>query len=68
VIHKQQTMNHEKLIYLAGLRLPFEVGGETENKAVTVMWKKHFKAYLNSSKNCEIGNLLKQNINSHSNV
>jgi len=31
------------------------------------MWKKHFAAYLNSSKNCEIGKLLKQNINSHSN-
>ena len=47
--------------------LPSTVGGETRNKAVTVMWRKHFSALLNSSKNCGIGNFVHQNINSHSN-
>jgi len=37
------------------------------NKAVTVMWRKHFSALLNSSKNCEIGNFMHQNIISHGN-
>jgi len=54
------------IIRIRKSRLLFEVGGETGNKAVTFMWKKHFAAYLNSSKKCEIGKLLKQNINSHS--
>jgi len=31
------------------------------------MWKKHFAAFLNSSNNCEIGNFVKENINSHGN-
>ena len=30
------------------------------------MWRKHFSALLNSSKNCGIGNFVHQNINSHS--
>ena len=47
--------------------LPSTVGGETGNKAVTVMWRKHFPALLNSSKNCEIGNFVQQIIISHSN-
>ena len=47
--------------------LPSTVGGETGNKAVTVMSRKHFSALLNSSKNCPIGNFVHQNINSHSN-
>jgi len=42
--------------------LPSTVGGETGNKAVTTMWRKHFSALLNSSKNCEIGNFVHQNI------
>ena len=46
-------------------RLPSTVGGETGNKAVTVMRRKHFSALLNSSKNCEIDNFVHQNINSH---
>jgi len=29
---------------------PSTVGGETGNKAVTVMWRKHFSALLNPSK------------------
>ena len=47
--------------------LPSTVGGETGNKAVTITWRKHFSALLNSSKNCGIGNFVHQNINSHSN-
>jgi len=47
--------------------LPSAVGGETRNKAVTVMWRKHFSALLNSSKNCEIANFVQQNITSHGN-
>jgi len=47
--------------------LPSTVGGETGNQAVTVMWRKHFSALLNSSKNCEIGNFVHQNIISCSN-
>jgi len=47
--------------------LPSTVGGATENKAVTVMWRNHFSALLNSSKNCGIGIFVYQNINSHSN-
>jgi len=47
--------------------LPSTVGGVTGNKAVTVMWRKHFSAMLNSSKHCEIGNFLQQNIISHGN-
>ena len=43
------------------------MGGETGNEVVTVMWRKHFAALLNSSKNCEIGNYVKQNIISHGN-
>ena len=31
------------------------------------MWRKHFSALLNSSKNCGIGNFVHQNISSHSN-
>jgi len=31
--------------------LPSTVGGETGNEAVAVMWRKHFAALLNSSKN-----------------
>ena len=46
--------------------LPSTVGVETGNKAVTVMWRKHFSALLNSSKNCGIGNFVYQNINSQS--
>jgi len=41
------------------------VGGETGNEAFTVMWRKHFAALLNSSKNCDIGNFVKQDIISH---
>ena len=37
--------------------LPSTVGSETGNKAATGMWRKYFSALLNSSKNCEIGNL-----------
>jgi len=48
-------------------RLPSTVGGETGNEAVTVLWRKHFAAMLNSSKHCEIGNYVKQNIISHGN-
>jgi len=48
--------------------LPSTVGGETGNKAVTVMWSKQFSALLNSSKNCGIGNFVHQNIISHGNV
>jgi len=40
--------------------LPSTVGGETRNEAVVIMWKKHFAALLNSSKNCEIGNFVKK--------
>jgi len=29
------------------------VGSKTGNEAVTVMWRKHFAALLNSRKNCE---------------
>jgi len=29
---------------------PSTMGGETGNKAVTVMWRKHFSALLNSKK------------------
>ena len=47
--------------------LPPTVGGETGNKAVTVMWRKHFSALLNSSKNCGIWNFVHQNIISHGN-
>ena len=47
--------------------LPSTVGGETGNKAVTVMSRKHFSALLNSSKNCGIGNFVHQNIISHGN-
>jgi len=47
--------------------LPSTVGGETRNETVTFMWKNHFAAFLNSSKNCEIGNFVKRNINSHGN-
>jgi len=47
--------------------LPSTVGGETGNNAVTVMWRKHFSALLNSSKHCEIGNFVHQNIISHGN-
>jgi len=47
--------------------LPSTVGGETGNEAVIVMWRKRFSAFLNSSKNCEIGNFVKQNIISHGN-
>jgi len=43
---------------------PFTVGG---NEAVTVMWRKHLVALLNSSKICEIGNYVKQNMISHGN-
>jgi len=49
------------------LWLPSTVGGATGNQAVTDMWKKHFTALLNSSKNCEIGNFVKQSINSQEN-
>jgi len=35
------------------------VGGETRNEAVTVMWKKHFAAQLNSSNKCENGNFVR---------
>ena len=31
------------------------------------MWRKHFSALLNSSKNCGNGNFVHRNINSHSN-
>jgi len=31
------------------------------------MWKNHIAALLNSSTNCENGNFVKQNINSHGN-
>jgi len=31
------------------------------------MWSKHFSALLSSSKNCEIGNFVHQNIISHGN-
>jgi len=48
--------------------LPSTVGGETGNKAVTVMWRKHFSTLLNSSKNYGIGNFVHQNISSHSNL
>jgi len=44
------------------------VGGETGNKAVTVMWRKHFSALLNSSKNCGIGNFVQQYIISHGKI
>jgi len=47
--------------------LPSKVGGETGNDAVTVMWRKHFSALLNSSKNFEIGNFVHQNIISYGN-
>ena len=47
--------------------LPSAVGGETGNKAVTVMWRKHFSALLNSSKNCGIGNFVHESIISHGN-
>jgi len=47
--------------------LPSTVGGETGNKTVTVMWRKHFSALLNSSKSCEIGNFVHQHIISHGN-
>ena len=47
--------------------LPSTVGGETGNKAVTVMCRKHFSALLNSSKNCGIGNFVHQNIISRGN-
>ena len=47
--------------------LPSAVGGETGNKAVTVMWRKHFSALQNSSKNCGIGNFVHQNKLSHGN-
>jgi len=43
------------------------VGGETGNEAVAVMWRKHFVSFLNSSKNCEIGNFAQQNIISRGN-
>ena len=43
------------------------MGGETGNEAVTDMWKNYFSALLNSSKNCGIGNFVKQNINSRDN-
>jgi len=43
------------------------VGVETVYEAVTAMWEYHCAALLNSPKNCEIGNLVKQNINSHGN-
>ena len=43
------------------------MGGQTGNETVTIMWKKYFAALLNSSKNCEIGHFVKQNINSHGN-
>jgi len=43
--------------------LPSTMGGETGNKAATVMRRKHFSALLNSSKNCGIGNFVYQNIN-----
>ena len=43
------------------------VGGEIGNKAVTVMWRKHFSALLNSSKNLRIGNFVHQNIISRGN-
>jgi len=47
--------------------LPSTVGKETRNKAVTVMWRKHFSALLNSSKNCRINNFVHQHIISHGN-
>jgi len=47
--------------------LPSTVVGETGHKVVTVMWRKHFSALLNSSKNSEIGNFVQQNITSHGN-
>jgi len=47
--------------------LPSTVGGETGNKAVTDMGRKHFSALLNSSKNCGIGNFVHQNLISHGN-
>jgi len=47
--------------------LPSSVGGESGNEAVTIMWRRHFATLLNSSKNCETGNLVKQNINSQGN-
>ena len=47
--------------------LPSAVGGETGNKASTGMWRIHFSALLNSSKNCGIGNFVHQNIISHGN-
>ena len=47
--------------------LPSTVGVETRNKAVTVMWRKHFLALLNLSKICRIGNFVHQNIISHGN-
>ena len=47
--------------------LPSAVGEETGNKAVTVMWRKHFSALLNSSQNCGIGNFVHQNIISQGN-
>jgi len=45
--------------------IPSTVGRETGNKAVIVMWRKHFSALLNSSKNCGIGNFVHQNIIAH---
>ena len=59
-------MYHEKGLYQKAW-LPSKVGGETGNEEVTVMWRKHFAALLNSSKDCEIGNYVKQNIISHGN-
>jgi len=47
--------------------LPSTVGGETGNEAVTVIGRKHFAALMNASKNCEIGNYVKQNIIPHGN-
>jgi len=47
--------------------LPSIVGGKKGNKAATVMWRKHFSALLNSSKNCENGNFVHQNIISYGN-
>jgi len=40
------------------------VGCATGNETVTEMWENHFVALLDSTKNYETGNFVKQNINS----